>query len=126
MLKSSGDGRGFVAKVADFGLSVKMGLMETHMSNVFQGTMTHMAPEILMEGRVSKAADVSGMKGMEERVWDKASPIITPLPLQGNPPFYLSHHSRLPHLVISSFRSRLRSAASLALNPLVPITSATS
>ncbi len=42
MLKSTGDGRGFTAKVADFGLSVKMDNMATHMSNVFQGTMSHM------------------------------------------------------------------------------------
>jgi serine/threonine protein kinase len=58
MLKSSGEGRGFTAKVADFGLSVKMSSAETHMNNMYQGTMTHMAPELLMEGRVSKAADV--------------------------------------------------------------------
>lgn len=43
MLKSSGsEGRGVVAKVADFGLSVRMDHMETHMSGVFQGTLTHM------------------------------------------------------------------------------------
>lgn len=37
MLKGSGaDGRGVVAKVADFGLSVRMDHMETHMSNAFQ------------------------------------------------------------------------------------------
>ncbi|GAX74177.1 hypothetical protein CEUSTIGMA_g1626.t1 [Chlamydomonas eustigma] len=58
MLKSSGEGRGFTAKVADFGLSVKMNNADTHMSNMYQGTMTHMAPELLMEGRISKAADV--------------------------------------------------------------------
>jgi len=36
-----------------------MDSMATHMSGVYQGTVTHMAPEILMEGRASKAADVS-------------------------------------------------------------------
>ena len=36
MLKRSGDTRGFTAKVADFGLSVRMDHLETHMSNVFQ------------------------------------------------------------------------------------------
>lgn len=36
MLKSSGDSRGITAKVADFGLSVKMDQSETHMSNLFQ------------------------------------------------------------------------------------------
>jgi serine/threonine protein kinase len=47
-------------QVGDFGLSLKMDHLETHMSNVFQGTMTHMAPEIMLDGRVSKAADVYG------------------------------------------------------------------
>lgn len=31
-----------------------------------QGTMTHMAPEVLLEGRVSKAADVSVGTAAEE------------------------------------------------------------
>ena len=43
MFKSEGnDGRGVRAKVVDFGLSVKLDHMATHMSNAFQGTMTHM------------------------------------------------------------------------------------
>ena len=29
-------------QVADFGLSLQMDHMETHISSVFQGTMTHM------------------------------------------------------------------------------------
>lgn len=32
----------------------------THVSNLFQGTVTHMAPEVLMEGKTSKSADVYG------------------------------------------------------------------
>ncbi|KAG2438990.1 hypothetical protein HYH02_010781 [Chlamydomonas schloesseri] len=59
MLKSSGtEGRGIVAKVADFGLSTRMEHQETHLSSCFQGTLTHMAPEVMLEGRISKAADV--------------------------------------------------------------------
>jgi len=50
--------RGFTAKIADFGLSVKMDTTETHVSGMNQGTTTHMAPELLMDGRQSKAADV--------------------------------------------------------------------
>ena len=45
MLKSCGsDSRGFVAKVADFGLSSKLPDSEsaTHESGMFQGTMSHM------------------------------------------------------------------------------------
>ncbi|KAG2443737.1 hypothetical protein HXX76_002083 [Chlamydomonas incerta] len=59
MLKSSGtEGRGIVAKVADFGLSTRMEHQETHLSSCFQGTLTHMAPEVMLEGRISKAVDV--------------------------------------------------------------------
>ncbi|GLC35525.1 hypothetical protein PLESTB_000198200 [Pleodorina starrii] len=59
MLKSSGtEGRGVIAKVADFGLSTRMEHTETHLSSCFQGTLTHMAPEVMLEGRISKAADV--------------------------------------------------------------------
>lgn len=58
MLKTSGsEGRGIVAKVADFGLSVSLNPTQTHCSNLFQGTLTHMAPEVIMKGCVSKAAD---------------------------------------------------------------------
>eukprot|EP00983_Pelagomonas_calceolata_P081776 1155691-Pelagomonas_calceolata.AAC.3 len=45
-------------KVSDFGLSVRMENMETHVSSLFQGTMTHMAPEVLLKGTCSKASDV--------------------------------------------------------------------
>ncbi|KAG2450299.1 hypothetical protein HYH02_004806 [Chlamydomonas schloesseri] len=60
MLKNSGgEGRGVICKVADFGLAVKMDTCDqTHMSGMFQGTLTHMAPELLLHGRMSKAADV--------------------------------------------------------------------
>ncbi|KXZ52942.1 hypothetical protein GPECTOR_8g317 [Gonium pectorale] len=47
-----------VAKVCDFGLSVRMGEGQTHASNRWQGTPFYMAPELLTLGRVSKAADV--------------------------------------------------------------------
>jgi hypothetical protein len=41
------------SQVGDFGLALKMDHMETHISSVFQGTMTHMAPEIMMEVRTA-------------------------------------------------------------------------
>ena len=46
MMLSTGstDGRGIVGKVGDFGLSLKMDVNETHISQVFQGTLSHMAP----------------------------------------------------------------------------------
>ena len=45
-------------QVADFGLSFKLDRHATHISSTHNGTLTHMAPEVLMEGRQSKAADV--------------------------------------------------------------------
>ena len=56
--RSASEMRGVVAKVSDFGLSVKMDLAETHVSKMYQGTMTHMAPEVIQEGCQSKAGDV--------------------------------------------------------------------
>ncbi|KAF8057640.1 HT1 [Scenedesmus sp. PABB004] len=47
-----------VAKVSDFGLSLCVDPGETHVSSVHAGTLTHMAPELLMQGRCSRASDV--------------------------------------------------------------------
>ncbi|KXZ45700.1 hypothetical protein GPECTOR_51g685 [Gonium pectorale] len=61
MLKSTGaesGGRGVIAKVADFGLSVRLDHTATHVSAAFQGSLTHMAPEVMLQGHVSRAADV--------------------------------------------------------------------
>ncbi|KAF5837077.1 kinase-like domain-containing protein [Dunaliella salina] len=59
LLSSSGtEGKGVICKVSDFGLSVRMDNQETHVSSLFQGTMTHMAPEVMLKGTCSKASDV--------------------------------------------------------------------
>ncbi|GLC56027.1 hypothetical protein PLESTB_001056700 [Pleodorina starrii] len=55
---STTDPRGFVAKVADFGLSMRLNPDETHVSNAFHGTLAYMAPETLLHGHVSRASDV--------------------------------------------------------------------
>ena len=47
-----------IAKVADFGLSARLTAEQTHLSNVHSGTITHMAPEIVLAGHLSKSADV--------------------------------------------------------------------
>jgi serine/threonine protein kinase len=59
MLRSAGsEPCGVIPKLADFGLSVKMGGNETHVSSLVQGTPSHMAPEVLLSGLQSKASDV--------------------------------------------------------------------
>eukprot|EP00983_Pelagomonas_calceolata_P058975 1145725-Pelagomonas_calceolata.AAC.2 len=45
----SGPARAFRARTFD---------AETHVSSLFQGTMTHMAPEVMLKGTCSKASDV--------------------------------------------------------------------
>ncbi|KAG2428243.1 hypothetical protein HYH02_014425 [Chlamydomonas schloesseri] len=53
-----GSGR-LQAKVADFGLSFRMEEPEaTHVTKGQLGSITHMAPEVLVQGRVSKSSDV--------------------------------------------------------------------
>jgi serine/threonine protein kinase len=61
LLKSAAAGpnaRGFIAKVSDFGLSSSIDPAATHVSNVFQGTLGYMAPEILLHGKLSFASDI--------------------------------------------------------------------
>lgn len=45
-------------QVADFGLSRKMISDKSHMSTTSFGTVTHMPPEVLMQGHLSPRADV--------------------------------------------------------------------
>ncbi|GFH32935.1 protein kinase domain-containing protein, partial [Haematococcus lacustris] len=47
-----------IAKVGDFGLSHMSKDGQSHVSNVRQGTPHYTAPEVLMEGRMTRAADV--------------------------------------------------------------------
>ncbi|KAG2424689.1 hypothetical protein HXX76_014265 [Chlamydomonas incerta] len=47
-----------IARIADFGLSARMGEGQTHASDCCQGTPIYMAPEVTVEGRLGKAADV--------------------------------------------------------------------
>jgi serine/threonine protein kinase len=47
-----------VAKVADFGLSKSLATAQTHLSTQTHGTVTHMAPELLENGKLSRASDV--------------------------------------------------------------------
>jgi serine/threonine protein kinase len=54
----------FTAKVSDFGLSLHLGPEATHVSRTHAGTMTHMAPELLLAGRASKASDVYAVRDL--------------------------------------------------------------
>ncbi|GAX73028.1 hypothetical protein CEUSTIGMA_g480.t1 [Chlamydomonas eustigma] len=47
LVRNPSEDQGVIAKVSDFGLSIKMELLDTHVSNVFQGTTSHMTPEVL-------------------------------------------------------------------------------
>jgi serine/threonine protein kinase len=45
-------------QIADFGLSMRIDPDATHVSNVYQGTMTHMAPEVMLHGKLSRQSDI--------------------------------------------------------------------
>ena len=49
---------GYVAKVADFGLSVRINANQTHVSGQHHGTPLYIAPEVVQHGKVSPASDV--------------------------------------------------------------------
>jgi len=86
LLSSSGtEGKGVVCKVSDFGLSVRMDHLETHVSSLFQGTMTHMAPEVLLKGTCSKASDVYAFGIVLWELFTCGSPF------RGVPPALLGH-----------------------------------
>lgn len=53
------DKRGFTAKVSDFGLSqVLPDTQETHVSTKYSGTVTHMPPELIEDGKIYQTGDV--------------------------------------------------------------------
>lgn len=56
--KESRDERGWVGKIADFGLSVKIKRGEQHVSGIQHGTEGYVAPEVLQTRRMVKASDV--------------------------------------------------------------------
>ena len=53
-----GNSCGVIAKISDFGLSLELDPGHTHVGKMYVGTITHMAPELLLKGQISKASDV--------------------------------------------------------------------
>ncbi|PRW55899.1 kinase [Chlorella sorokiniana] len=59
MLKAArNDRRGFICKLGDFGLSRMLGAEESHVDTQSYGTASYAAPELLTQGKLTKAADV--------------------------------------------------------------------
>ncbi len=59
LLKTAGnDRRGFVCKLGDFGLSRMLPETVSHVDTGSYGTVTHASPELLTDGRLTKACDV--------------------------------------------------------------------
>ncbi|DBA79881.1 TPA: hypothetical protein ACH3X1_008206 [Trebouxia sp. C0004] len=59
LLKSTAtDSRGFICKLADFGLSCVLDLDKTHVSTHTHGTISYMPPEVLSHGKMTRAADI--------------------------------------------------------------------
>ncbi|PNH02269.1 Cysteine-rich receptor-like protein kinase 2 [Tetrabaena socialis] len=58
LLNSRKDRRGYVAKVADFGLAQFCQTHQDHISNAPWGTLVYMAPERLLHGHLFAASDV--------------------------------------------------------------------
>ncbi|GAX83025.1 hypothetical protein CEUSTIGMA_g10452.t1 [Chlamydomonas eustigma] len=93
MLQSSASNTcGAVAKIADFGMSVQMDDSETHLSQWNMGTQTHMAPELLLYGHQSKAADVYAFGLTLWEMWSGSRPF------QGVPAAVLGHKVAYEHL----------------------------
>ena len=64
LLKSVGyNKRGYCGKLSDFGLSRALEGPATSIHTAAVGTAAYMAPEVISEGRLSKAADVYGEAG---------------------------------------------------------------
>ncbi|EFN58490.1 hypothetical protein CHLNCDRAFT_29775 [Chlorella variabilis] len=61
------DRRGFVCKLGDFGLSRMLGQGQSHVDTTSYGTPSYAAPELLKEGRLTKAADIYSLGIM---VWE--------------------------------------------------------
>jgi len=52
------DSRGFIAKIADFGLSIKMESEQSHVDGMRMGTGGYVSPEVAVRGKILPASDI--------------------------------------------------------------------
>lgn len=81
------DRRGFVCKLGDFGLSRMLGQGQSHVDTTSYGTPSYAAPELLKEGRLTKAADIYSLGIMGEAAPPPGRP--------AGPPAHMLRASRL-------------------------------
>eukprot|EP00208_Stichococcus_sp_RCC1054_P005154 CAMPEP_0206136620 /NCGR_PEP_ID=MMETSP1473-20131121/1860_1 /ASSEMBLY_ACC=CAM_ASM_001109 /TAXON_ID=1461547 /ORGANISM="Stichococcus sp, Strain RCC1054" /LENGTH=861 /DNA_ID=CAMNT_0053529295 /DNA_START=345 /DNA_END=2930 /DNA_ORIENTATION=+ len=75
LLKSTAtDARGFICKLADFGLSRMIAQHTTHLSAATMGTVPYMPPEMLVHQRMSKATDVYSFGVIMNQLYTGQSP----------------------------------------------------
>ena len=108
-------GPSHAVQVADFGLSVRMKADQTHVSNQRFGTPLYIAPEVILDAKKSKAADVFSfgmmlwelvrrrpllLESLGTRflglpraisIWPAPSPSVTNSPTSTHSPFTSSH-----------------------------------
>ena len=67
LLKSTTtDPRGFLCKLADFGLSRVLDMDATHISTKTYGTISYMPAELLSQGKLTRSADVYSFAMLSE------------------------------------------------------------
>eukprot|EP00210_Caulerpa_lentillifera_P007287 g6966.t1 len=67
--------KGFIAKVADFGLSRELGMHASHIKTRTTGTVTHMPPELFKEEKMTAASDVYSFGIVMWELVSKESPL---------------------------------------------------
>ncbi|KXZ56486.1 hypothetical protein GPECTOR_1g435 [Gonium pectorale] len=112
---------GVVAKVSDFGLSVRLAESATHASGLYQGTPVYTSPEVFLFGRVSRASDVYSfgvlllelMHGMPvAALWEAAVPRVSL-----SPPAFADHGLGASPL-LAVLRNSLNASGIISMSPV--------
>lgn len=93
---ASNTSSGSCEQIADFGLSVKMNYMQSHISNHKAGTPFYMAPEVVQHGVLSKRADIFSYGVVLWEIYHQSCPIQT-AGGNGN----LQYHEKFPKFPVS-------------------------